>query len=127
MSTGSIKQAIETVREVSGFTLLIDVEVRSEVEADEAIDAGADIVMLDNLEGEELYAVARSLRQKWAGKRKFLIETSGGIEENNLKERAVNDIDILSTSAVHQSVQHIDFSLKIQLPKEGESGASSAV
>ncbi|KIO29036.1 hypothetical protein M407DRAFT_173539 [Tulasnella calospora MUT 4182] len=121
-STGSIKQAIETVRKVSGFTLLIDVEVRSEVEADEAIDAGADIVMLDNLEGEELYAVARSLRQKWEGKRKFLIETSGGIDENNLKERAVNDIDILSTSAVHQSVQHIDFSLKIQLPKEEKEG-----
>ncbi|KAG9017224.1 hypothetical protein FRB90_001334, partial [Tulasnella sp. 427] len=198
---GSIKQAIETVRQVSGFTLLIDVEVRSEAEADEAIEAGADIVMLDNLEGqsaetpvgvhvlsvrkevlirlnpgsimtsppgEELYAVARSLRQKWEGKRKFLIETSGGIDQNNLKERAVNgkfwmidiipslafefirrshfgsttgslvtsfcncaiitsDIDILSTSAVHQSVQHIDFSLKIQLPKGDAATASSGV
>ncbi|KAG8904027.1 hypothetical protein FRB99_002369 [Tulasnella sp. 403] len=117
-STGSIKGAIETVRKVSGFTLLIDVEVRSEAEADEAIEAGADIIMLDNLEGDELYSVARSLRQKWEGKRKFLIETSGGIDEGNLRERAVNvslkDIDILSTSAVHQSVQHIDFSLKIQ-------------
>lgn len=34
--------------------------------------------------------MARSLRKKWEGKRKFLIETSGGIEEGNLKERAVN-------------------------------------
>lgn len=48
---GSIRGAIEAVRRVSGFTLLIDVEVQSESEADEAIDAGADIVMLDNLEG----------------------------------------------------------------------------
>ncbi|KAG8879174.1 hypothetical protein FRB97_001903 [Tulasnella sp. 331] len=50
-SSGSIRGAIEAVRRVSGFTLLIDVEVQSEAEADEAIDAGADIVMLDNLEG----------------------------------------------------------------------------
>ncbi|KAG8928306.1 hypothetical protein FRC03_000827 [Tulasnella sp. 419] len=116
-STGSIRGAIETARQVSGFTLLIEVEVGSEEEADEAIDAGADIVMLDNLEGEQLYGVARRLKERWAGKRKFLIETSGGIDEGNLKERAVNEIDILSTSAVHQSVQHIDFSLKIQVPK----------
>lgn len=89
--------------------------------------------------GEALYSAARNLKEKWSGKRKFLIETSGGIEEGNLKERAVNgwwprpaqavrashelfvpafpEIDILSTSAVHQSVQHVDFSLKIQTPK----------
>ncbi|KAG8990465.1 hypothetical protein FRB94_000282 [Tulasnella sp. JGI-2019a] len=116
-SSGSIRGAIEAARRVSGFTLLIDVEVQSEAEADEAIDAGADIVMLDNLEGESLYSAARNLKERWSGKRKFLIETSGGIEEGNLKERAVNEIDILSTSAVHQSVQHIDFSLKIQMAK----------
>jgi len=51
IALGSIKGAVETVRQVSGFSLLIDVEVGSEAEADEAIEAGADIVMLDNLEG----------------------------------------------------------------------------
>ena len=83
-------------------------EVRSEAEADEAIEAGADIVMLDNMEGglistsrdvrpsenqstgDELYSVARSLRSRWSAKRRFLIETSGGITLTNLKERAVN-------------------------------------
>ncbi|KAG5220234.1 Quinolinate phosphoribosyl transferase [Salix suchowensis] len=44
-------------RAVGGFTLLLDVEVRNEVEADEAIDAGADIIMLDNMEGDELVDV----------------------------------------------------------------------
>ncbi|KAG1892265.1 Quinolinate phosphoribosyl transferase [Suillus subluteus] len=101
---------------VGGFSLLLDVEVGSEAEADEAIEAGADIIMLDNMEGEHLLSVARKLKEKWAGKRKFLFETSGNITEANLQERAVNDIDILSTSVVHQSVQHIDFSLKIQIP-----------
>lgn len=136
MNSGSITAAIQQAREVGGFSLLLDVEVRSEAEADEAIEAGADIVMLDNIEGAELLRVARALKEKWKGKRKFLFETSGNITESNLQERAVNgelpgtktcesnlqivcllEIDILSTSAVHQSVQHIDFSLKIRKPE----------
>ncbi|PPQ77432.1 hypothetical protein CVT25_011014 [Psilocybe cyanescens] len=116
-SSGSITAAIQQAREVGGFSLLLDVEVGSEAEADEAIDAGADIIMLDNIEGDELISVARGLKAKWKGQRKFLFETSGNITEANLQERAINDIDILSTSVVHQSVQHIDFSLKIQKPK----------
>ncbi|KAH7914433.1 Quinolinate phosphoribosyl transferase [Hygrophoropsis aurantiaca] len=116
-SSGSITSAIQQARAVGGFSLLLDVEVGSEGEADEAIDAGADIIMLDNIEGEHLVNVARKLKEKWAGKRKFLFETSGNITETNLQERAINEIDILSTSVVHQSVPHIDFSLKIQIPK----------
>ncbi|KAG9089601.1 hypothetical protein FS749_001203 [Ceratobasidium sp. UAMH 11750] len=115
-STGSISSAIATARSVAGFSLMIDVEVRNEREADEAIEAGADIVMLDNIEGEALSAVARRLREKWRGMRVFKLETSGGIEDGNLVERAINDIDILSTSAVHQGVPHVDFSLKLQIP-----------
>ncbi|KAF9464360.1 Quinolinate phosphoribosyl transferase [Collybia nuda] len=116
-SSGSITAAIQQARTVGGFSLLLDVEVRSEAEADEAIAAGADVIMLDNIEGNELVTVARNLREKWKGQRKFLFETSGNITEANLQQRAINDIDILSTSVVHQSVQHIDFSLKIQVPE----------
>jgi len=115
-SSGSITAAIQQARDVGGFSLLLDVEVGSETEADEAIEAGADIIMLDNIEGAELVRVANKLREKWKGKRRFLFETSGNITEANLQERAINVIDILSTSVVHQSVQHIDFSLKIQKP-----------
>ncbi|KAL0949327.1 hypothetical protein HGRIS_009402 [Hohenbuehelia grisea] len=116
-SSGSITAAIQQARAVGGFSLLLDVEVRSEAEADEAIDAGADVIMLDNMEGQELVRVARRLKEKWQGKRKFSFESSGNITEENLRDRAIEEIDILSTSAVHQSVQHIDFSLKIQMPK----------
>lgn len=69
---------------------MLDVEVGSEAEADEAIKAGADIVMLDNIEGSELVSVSRRLKEKWAGKRKFLFETSGNITEANLQARAIN-------------------------------------
>ena len=82
--------AIKQARKVGGFSLLIEVEVGSEAEADEAIDAGADIVMLDNMEGDELVGVARRLKDKWAGKRKFLFESSGNVTEANIHERALN-------------------------------------
>ena len=45
--------------------------MKSEAEADEAIDAGADVIMLDNMEGSELVDVARRLKEKWLGKRRF--------------------------------------------------------
>ncbi|OBZ77083.1 hypothetical protein A0H81_03775 [Grifola frondosa] len=70
------------------------------------------------MEGDQLVHVVRRLREKWKGQRKFLFESSGNITETNLQERALNEIDILSTSVVHQSVQHIDFSLKIKMPKK---------
>ena len=88
---GSVTEAIKRAREVGGFSLLLDVEVRDEEEANEAIEAGADVVMLDNIEGSELRSVARRLRERWAGTgKKFLLETSGGITESNLNERAIS-------------------------------------
>ena len=101
-STGSITQSIQRTRQVAGFTLLINVECQSEAEADEAIAAGANIVMLDNLVGDELHGTAKRLKDKWRGKREFLIETSGGIVEDGLVARLGPDVDVLSTSAVHQ-------------------------
>jgi len=93
--TGSISAAIQQARSVGGFSLLLDVEVRSEAEADEAISAGADIIMLDNIEGAELVGVARRLRERWSGKR-FLLESSGNITETNLRERAINGNDYIA-------------------------------
>uniref|UniRef100_A0A1B9GAB0 Nicotinate-nucleotide pyrophosphorylase [carboxylating] n=1 Tax=Kwoniella bestiolae CBS 10118 TaxID=1296100 RepID=A0A1B9GAB0_9TREE len=86
-ATGSITQAIKSVRRVAGFSLLVNVECQNYDEAHEAISAGANIVMLDNLLGEELHGAAKRLKEEWKGKREFLIETSGGIVEGGLKGR----------------------------------------
>ncbi|KAI0019043.1 Quinolinate phosphoribosyl transferase [Xylariomycetidae sp. FL0641] len=114
-SRGSITEAVAAAKTVGGFALKVEVEVQSEEEADEAIQAGADVVMLDNFTGEGVKAAARSLREKWKGKREFLIEVSGGLREDNVVDYAHNDIDIISTSSIHQGVPHVDFSLKIDL------------
>ncbi|KAH9977472.1 hypothetical protein BJV74DRAFT_879520 [Russula compacta] len=96
---------------MGGFSFLLDVEVRDEDETDEAIAAGTDVIMLDDIESNEPASVAQRLRECWMSEgKKFLLETSGGITDSNLRERAIAEIAILRTSSVHRSVPHIDFS-----------------
>ncbi|KAK4659926.1 nicotinate-nucleotide diphosphorylase (carboxylating) [Podospora pseudocomata] len=116
-SRGSITQAVKAAKAAGGFSLKVEVEVQSEEEADEAIRAGADVIMLDNFTGEGVKVAARSLRERWKGEREFLLEVSGGLTEDNAESYICNDIDILSTSSIHQGVRHIDFSLKISVEK----------
>ena len=74
------------------FSLLPDIEVRNEDEANEAIAAGADVIMLNNIisRAYELASVAQRLRECWRSEEKrFLLETSGGITESNLRESAI--------------------------------------
>ncbi|EPQ26375.1 uncharacterized protein PFL1_06023 [Pseudozyma flocculosa PF-1] len=114
-STGSVSNAVKAARSVCGFSLRIDVEVQSHAEAVEAIEAGADVVMLDNLVGDDLIACAKKLRADHGSTHKFLLESSGGIDVDNVAEggHVDNSIDIISTSSIHQSTKHVDFSLKI--------------
>lgn len=89
-STGSITAAVAAARACGGFSLRVDVEVQSEDEARQAIKAGADVIMLDNLEGGELVDVARRLKKElhassgMPGGKEFLLESSGGIDLNNV-------------------------------------------
>ncbi|CAR24638.1 nicotinate-nucleotide diphosphorylase (carboxylating) [Lachancea thermotolerans CBS 6340] len=114
-STGSITNAVKNARSVCGFAVKIEVECQSEEEADEAIEAGADVIMLDNFSGNSLKSAAQSLKQKWDGKKQFMLECSGGLKLSNISEFLCHDIDIYSTSSIHQGTGVIDFSLKINV------------
>ncbi|KAK6952534.1 hypothetical protein Daesc_007075 [Daldinia eschscholtzii] len=89
-SRGSITEAVQAAKMVGGFALKVEVEVQSEEEANEAIAAGADVVMLDNFTGDGVKTAARNLREKWKGRREFLIEVSGGLREDNVFNYAHN-------------------------------------
>ncbi|KAF3351281.1 hypothetical protein VdG2_00788 [Verticillium dahliae VDG2] len=112
-SRGSITDAVRAAQSVAGFALKIEVEVQSEAEADEAIEAGADVVMLDNFTGDGVRVASRRLKEKWAGKKHFLLEVSGGLTIANAAQYVCPDVDIISTSSIHQGVGYVDFSLKI--------------
>lgn len=87
-STGSITNAVRTARSAAGFSLRIDVEVQSFEEAEEAIRAGADVVMLDNMVGDVLVDCAKTLKEKLGTEHRFLLESSGGITLSNLAEES---------------------------------------
>ncbi len=89
-SRGSITKAVKAAKAAGGFSLKIEVEVQSEKEADEAIAAGADIIMLDNFTGEGVKVASRSLKERWAGKRQFLLEVSGGLTVDNAEAYICN-------------------------------------
>ncbi|CAD6582051.1 MAG: hypothetical protein CYPHOPRED_001821 [Cyphobasidiales sp. Tagirdzhanova-0007] len=131
--TGSIPKAVQAARSVCGFSLRIDVECTSEQEAIQAIEAGADVIMLDNFTSDQIQECCSSLKQKYGqdnvgnSRRKWLIEVSGGVTPENFEEHVHPDVDIISTSSIHQSVQHIDFSLKISPKNKPVADTSDAL
>jgi nicotinate-nucleotide pyrophosphorylase (carboxylating) len=78
------------------------------------VRAGADVVMLDNFSPKECREVAGRLKRKLRGEGcAFLIEVSGGLTRENVGEYVCEDVDVISTSSVHQGVPAVDFSLKV--------------
>ena len=80
----------------------IEVEVQTEEGADEAIAAGADIIMLDNFDGPGLQKAAFNIRQRWnlgsnsqGLANKVLLECSGGLTEENVSSYLCNGIVFL--------------------------------
>lgn len=111
----AIPRAVQAAKATGGFSTKIEVECRSVEEANAAIGSGADVIMLDNFTADGVRKAARQLKQDWAGKRAFLIEVSGGLTEGNAAAFACPDVDILSTSSIHQGTGIVDFSLKVSL------------
>lgn len=128
VAAGSITNAVRAAKSAGGFAIKVEVECQSLEEADEAIAAGADIVMLDNFTSEGVKIAAAQLKEKWGrgtGDRKtFLVEVSGGLTEENVAPYVCADVDIVSTSSIHQGVKHVDFSLKI-VPKTEDANKTT--
>lgn len=110
---GSIAAAVAAARAAGGFSVKIEVECQSVAEAHTAVEAGADVVMLDNFAAVDVPGVVKELRDRWEGQRAFFIEVSGGLTEENLAGWGGGGVDVISTSSIHQGVAHVDFSLKL--------------
>jgi len=110
-SCGSISNAVKKALSVGGFSLKVEVECQSLSEAEEAAEAGADIVMLDNFDHVKLKATAHTLKSHFP---KLLIEASGGISIETIAQYLNEDIDIVSLGSLTQGAPYVDFSLKIR-------------
>ncbi|XP_008292521.1 nicotinate-nucleotide pyrophosphorylase [carboxylating] [Stegastes partitus] len=112
-ASGSITEAVKASRSVCGFSSKIEVECRSADEAREAAAAGADIIMLDNFQPQELHVAARALKQQFPA---VLIEASGGVDPENLSSFLSPHVDVVSLGCITQGCPVVDFSLKVQKP-----------
>ncbi|WP_137887284.1 carboxylating nicotinate-nucleotide diphosphorylase [Pseudomonas sp. 2FE] len=105
---GGIVQAVQTAHKIAPGKP-VEVEVESLAELQEALDAGADIIMLDELSLEEM----RSAVQLTAGRAK--LEASGGINESSLRTIAETGVDYVSIGALTKDVKAIDLSMRLSL------------
>ena len=107
--SGGIQNAVKNARAVIPHTLKIEVEVETKEQLAEALDAGADIIMLDNMS----YDLMRECVGLVAGR--ALVEASGNMGEKSLREVAETGVDIISIGALTHTVKAADISLKFQI------------
>ena len=105
-AAGGIKNAVELSRKNSSFVRKIEVETENLEMVKEAIDAKADIIMLDNM-SLDVAKEAVALINKSA-----LTEFSGNVELNNIKEIAEIGVDYISVGALTHSAKILDLSMK---------------
>ena len=110
----SITDAVGRARERVSFTKKIEVEVRSLAEAAEAAEAGADIVMFDNMSPGETRICLDALKERGLHIGR-LFEASGGITHENLVEYAGSGVDIVSMGSLTHSVRSLNVKLEIEM------------
>jgi nicotinate-nucleotide pyrophosphorylase (carboxylating) len=109
---GSIENAVKNARQNASFSKKIEVEVTKVSDVLLAAQAGADIIMFDNLPPEQIKRSVQLLKK--AGLfGKILLEASGKITAENLLEYASAQVDIISLGELTRSVQALDVSLEI--------------
>ncbi len=107
-SAGSIKKAVEKVRASVHHLMRIEVETENLDQVREALLAGADIIMLDNMSNENILKAIEIIGGK------ALIEVSGGITKERLIEIAGFNIDFVSIGAITHSALSKDINLSIE-------------
>ncbi len=105
---GGIRAAVEAARRGSPHTARIEVEVEDFAGVAEALSAGADIIMLDNMTPDRMREAVALI----AGR--ALVEASGGVSEANIRAVAEAGVDLISVGALTHSVRSLDISLDIK-------------
>ncbi len=105
-AAGGIRQALKRARDAAAHTLRIEIEVETLDELEEALDAGADIIMLDNFSVEML-----KMAVKRVGGR-CLLEASGGVNLSTVRQIAETGVDLVSCGALTHSARAVDISME---------------
>lgn len=105
---GSISEAVARVRAQASFALKIEVEAASLADVREALACGVEIIMLDNMTASKMREAVLLVN------RRTLLEASGGIGAEKLREVAETGVDLVSLGYLTHSCRALDLSLKLQ-------------
>lgn len=105
-AAGGIKNAVSLARKNSPFVRKIEVEVESIEQLNEALEAKADIIMLDNMDIKTLKEAVKLIDNR------VEVEASGNVTLDNIREIAKTGVDFISTGAVTHSFKVLDISMK---------------
>lgn len=111
-AAGSVKKAVEMAKEYSPFVRKVEVEVENLEMCREAVEAGADIIMLDNMSPEQMKEAVKLIGGR------ALTECSGNVTLENIKNITDTGVDFVSSGALTHSAPILDLSLKNLKPLE---------
>lgn len=103
---GSIKEAIRLAKKNSSFVRKIEVETESKEDVLEALEAGADIIMLDNMSPLQVAEMVKLINGR------AITECSGNITLNTIRDYALSGVSFISSGELTHSVKAFDISLK---------------
>ncbi len=105
--SGSIRNAIQKVKEQIGHTVKVEVEIETKEQLEEAINSGADIIMFDNCTPKEI--------KEWIKivPRHIITEASGGITRDSISEYANTGVHYVSLGYLTHSVKSLDISARV--------------
>jgi nicotinate-nucleotide pyrophosphorylase (carboxylating) len=104
---GTITAAVKRARRHVSHLVKIEVEVGSIQEVEEAVAAGADVIMLDNMDLAQIREAVELINGK------ALVEVSGGVKKTDLKQLAETGVDLISVGALTHSAVAVDLSMRI--------------
>lgn len=114
---GGVAAAVRLARQSCGHLHKIEVEVSSLDQVREALDAQADVILLDNMSPDLVREAVGIVRHHHAGtppERAVLVEASGGITLANVRSYAESGVDLISIGALTHSAPAVDISFKIK-------------
>ncbi|MFB9273953.1 carboxylating nicotinate-nucleotide diphosphorylase [Cohnella cellulosilytica] len=115
-AAGGITAAVQSAKSRIPHTMMIEVEAESLAQAEEAVRAGAHIVMLDNMSTTAMAETVKALRQSASH---IVLEASGGITPERVGEIARCGVDVISVGGLTHSFQALDISLDLNAKKPG--------
>lgn len=108
---GGIAQAVAAARAEIPHTMTVEVEAETMAQVQEALDAGADIIMLDNMPTEQMVEAVQLINGR------AVVEASGGVNLDTIRSIAMTGVDVISVGALTHSVQAFDISLDLNTRK----------